>query len=169
MTELTWQSHPTPIGELEIAATDRGIALVAFGRTEAERKLRMHPELRLATEPDARAQAHLQLAARQIDEYFARERREFSVPLDLLGATGFLALAQQTLARIPYGETVSYGELAEMTGHPRAARAAGTACATNPLPILRPCHRVVRADGSLGQYGGTPAVKRFLLELEGGA
>lgn len=169
MTELTWQSHPTPIGELEIAATERGIALVAFGRAEAERKLRMHPELRLATEPDARAQAHLQLAARQIDEYFARERREFSVPLDLLGTTGFLALAQQTLARIPYGETVSYGELAEMTGHPRAARAAGTACATNPLPILLPCHRVVRADGSLGQYGGTPEVKRFLIELEGSA
>lgn len=167
MTQLTWRTYSAPIGELEIAATEHGIAMIAFGRAEFERKLRLMPELSLATEPDATASKWIDQAISELEEYFAGKRRDFSVPLDWLGATGFRPQTQDLLANIPYGETVTYGELAEMAGRPRAARAAGSACATNPLPLLRPCHRVLRSDGSIGQYGGTSEVKRYLLELEG--
>lgn len=166
MTQLAWCTHPTPIGDLELAATTKGLVLVAFGAAEAERKLHQMPAGLDADDLNA-AEAHLAQARRELDEYFARDRHEFEVPLDRTGATGFRAHAQLMLSRIPYGETVSYGELAEMSGRPRAARAAGSACANNPLPVVTPCHRVVRSDGSLGEYGGKPAAKRFLLDLEG--
>ena len=103
----------------------------------------------------------------QLREYFAGERRKFDLPLDLSGVTPFRAEVLRELSKVPYGETTTYAELARAVGNPKAVRAVGSTCATNPLPILIPCHRVLRADGQLGGYRGGEAAKRFLLRLEG--
>ncbi|PLA27578.1 methylated-DNA--[protein]-cysteine S-methyltransferase [Corynebacterium coyleae] len=106
------------------------------------------------------------LATQQIAEYFAGELRAFDVPLNLDGVTEFRAEVLRALMEVPYGETTTYGELARAVGRPKAVRAVGSACATNPLPILIPCHRVLRSDGALGGYRGGTEAKRFLLALE---
>jgi methylated-DNA-[protein]-cysteine S-methyltransferase len=105
--------------------------------------------------------------ARQLDEYFAGRRTAFDVALDRRLSAGFRRTVLDHLAAISYGCTESYAQVAVATGHPRAVRAVGTACATNPLPVVVPCHRVLRSDGSLGGYLGGLEVKRALLELEG--
>ncbi|MCT2087091.1 methylated-DNA--[protein]-cysteine S-methyltransferase [Microbacterium enclense] len=102
----------------------------------------------------------------QLEEFFAGRRRVFQIPLDWRLVTGFTRSALEAVRRIPYGEVASYGEVAIMAGSPGAARAVGTACATTPFSIVVPVHRVVRADGSIGEYGGHPQVKHFLLDLE---
>ena len=104
----------------------------------------------------------------QLDEYFDGKRRAFEVPLDWRLVGGFTRAALEATRRIPYGEVASYGEVAIMAGSPGAARAVGTACANTPFSIVVPVHRVVRADGSIGEYGGHPEVKHFLLDLENG-
>ncbi|MBY0688907.1 methylated-DNA--[protein]-cysteine S-methyltransferase [Microbacterium marinilacus] len=98
--------------------------------------------------------------------YFDGERRSFDVDLDWSLTTGFARDALRAACEIPYGQTASYGEVAAMAGRPRAARAVGTACRTTPFSLVVPVHRVVRADGSLGEYGSSPETKRFLVELE---
>ncbi|UUT35651.1 methylated-DNA--[protein]-cysteine S-methyltransferase [Microbacterium elymi] len=103
---------------------------------------------------------------RQLDEYFAGTRRAFALTLDWRLTRGFAQAALESVCDIPYGETAGYGEVAAMAGHPRAARAVGNACAHSPFSIVVPVHRVVRADGSIGGYGGRAEVKRFLLEHE---
>ena len=108
----------------------------------------------------------LDAVARQLDEYFSRRRRAFDVPVDLRLSRGFRHSVLTHLRQIPYGATESYAQVAAATGHPRAVRAAGSACATNPVPIVVPCHRVVRSDGSPGGYAGGPDAKRSLLTLE---
>jgi methylated-DNA-[protein]-cysteine S-methyltransferase len=113
-----------------------------------------------------RAAAIVRDAVRQLDEYFAGRRRCFELPLAPAG-TPFQQRAWQAIAAIPYGETRSYGEIAAAAGLPRASRAAGMACATNPIAVIVPCHRVLAADRSLRGYGGGLATKRWLLELEG--
>ncbi len=110
--------------------------------------------------------ARLDETARQLEEYFAGRRREFDLPLDLRLAHGFRRHVLDELRDVGYGTTVSYSELAQAAGNPRAVRAVGSACATNPIPIVIPCHRVLRSDGSLGGYGGGLHVKRALLDLE---
>jgi methylated-DNA-[protein]-cysteine S-methyltransferase len=105
--------------------------------------------------------------AREIEEYFAGRRHAFDVPLDLQLAHGFRRAVLAQLREIAYGATASYAAVARAAGHPRAVRAVGTACATNPLPVVVPCHRVVRSDGSIGQYVGGVAAKETLLSLEG--
>src|SRR5690606_30078071 len=110
--------------------------------------------------------AAVTLARRQLDEYFSGRRREFDVPLDWRLTAGFRRSVLRATARIPYGRTASYREVATEAGSPRAVRAAGTALATNPLPIVVPCHRVLRSDGAVGQYLGGPEVKVRLLGLE---
>lgn len=107
-------------------------------------------------------------AIAQLDEYFDGRRRTFEIPLDWRLVTGFTRDALQAVRRVPYGEVASYGEVAVMAGSPGAARAVGTACAHTPFSIVVPVHRVVRADGSIGEYGGHPEVKHFLLDLENG-
>ena len=102
----------------------------------------------------------------QLEEYFAGRRRRFDLPLDLRLAHGFRRQVLEELQDVAYGTTVSYSDLARAAGSPRAVRAVGSACATNPIPIVIPCHRVLRHDGSLGGYGGGVEVKRALLELE---
>jgi methylated-DNA-[protein]-cysteine S-methyltransferase len=106
------------------------------------------------------------VAAQQLDEYFAGERQQFDLPLDWRLVRGFTRAALEAVRGIPYGETAGYGEVAATAGSPRAARAVGTACATTPFSIVVPVHRVVRADGSIGEYGGHPEDKAFLLDLE---
>ena len=166
LLEIAYRVVPTPVGPLLIAATDQGVVTVAFGHDDPgyERALGVLAEKvspRLVEAPD-----RLQGPARQFEEYFGGVRRSFDVPLDLRLSGGFRREALGEIARIPYGRSRSYGEVAAATGNPRAVRAVGTACATNPLPILIPCHRVLRADGTPGGYGGGLDAKRWLLSLE---
>lgn len=107
--------------------------------------------------------------ARELDQYFSGARRTFDLPLDLSLSHGFRQLVQRHLPEIAYGRTLSYGEVARLVGNPKAVRAVGTACATNPLPVVVPCHRVLRADGTLGGYAGGAAAKSVLLDLESAA
>jgi methylated-DNA-[protein]-cysteine S-methyltransferase len=104
--------------------------------------------------------------ARQLDEYFAGRRRIFDVPVDLQLSRGFRRAVLTHLMEIPYGATESYAIVARSAGNPKAVRAAGSACATNPIPLVVPCHRVVRSDGTYGQYRGGPEVKDKLLKME---
>lgn len=153
MYELRLYEMDTPIGRLGLVESARGVTKVLLPGDAFE-----HP---------VHAQEARTAAARQLEEYFAGTRREFTVPLDLDGLTPFRAQALRALSQVPYGETVTYTELARAAGSPKAVRAAGSACATNSLPLFIPCHRVLCADGSLGGYRGGEQAKRFLLALEG--
>lgn len=119
-------------------------------------------------EPAVRDDEALYPVVTQLEHYFAGELRSFDIPLDLAGLTPFTRAALEAIREIPYGETAGYGEVAITAGIPRAARAVGTACANTPISVVIPVHRVVRSDGSLGEYGGRPEVKRALLALESG-
>ena len=110
--------------------------------------------------------ASLDAVAQELDEYFERRRKTFDLPLDLRLATGFRRNVIAHLPDISYGATATYAEVARLVDNPKAVRAVGTACATNPLPLVVPCHRVVRSDGTAGQYVGGAAAKRTLLDLE---
>ena len=147
----------SPVGILTIAATDAGLHAIEF------------PRNRHAASRDAWQEgdhALLDRAARQLDEYFAAERRAFDLPLAPRG-TDFQRMVWRTLAGIGYGETISYAQLAQRVGKPTAMRAVGAANGRNPLPIVLPCHRVIGADGSLTGFGGGLPTKQFLLALEG--
>ncbi|GAA3212675.1 methylated-DNA--[protein]-cysteine S-methyltransferase [Microbacterium terregens] len=158
--------HPTPIGDVLTVTTDEGIVTLHPLRGPVEQELeRLTRALRSPLDRvDDDPAAHD--AGRQLDEYFSRGRREFDLTLDWRLVRGFTRAALEAVREIPYGETAGYGEVAAHAGSPRAARAVGTACATTPFSIIVPVHRVVRADGSIGEYGGHPEVKAFLLDLE---
>ncbi|MBF4563146.1 methylated-DNA--[protein]-cysteine S-methyltransferase [Microbacterium sp. VKM Ac-2870] len=166
-SSLLYSVHPTPIGEALIVVADGGLVAldvleVALGA--AERHLeRISTDLHAASVPDAAATAAI---TAQLDEYFAGDRRDFDLALDLGSVDGFARRALEAICTIPYGETASYGEVAILAGSPGAHRAAGSACARTPISIVIPAHRVVRSDGSIGEYGGHPERKRFLLDLE---
>lgn len=154
----------TPIGQLLVAHTARGIVRIAFESDDVAQVLeQLESELH---GPVVAAPGGLQGIAEQFNEYFAGQRREFDLELDYSLSGGFRQDVQKYLAEIPYGRTQSYQEVAESVGNPKAARAVGSACATNPIPIVLPCHRVVRTDGTLGGYGGGLHVKQMLLDLE---
>ena len=155
--------HDTPIGALLLAVTEVGVVGVEGG-DPVRALVRLEDDL--GAEPVERPAA-LDVVRRQLDEYFDGRRRAFDVPIDVRRSHGFYREVLDEVVHIPWGEVVSYGELAAMSGRPRAARAAGTAMASNPITVIRPCHRVVDADGRLGGYGGRPEVKRYLLALEG--
>ena len=150
-------SFDSPLGPLGLAASSRGLVEVSL-------RGRVAPH---GPEDDPAALAILDEAQRQLKEYFAGRRRDFDVPVDVDLGDGFRGRALAALSGVPYGETVTYGGLAELAGFPKAARAAGTACSTNPLAMFIPCHRVVPASGGIGKYGGGESMKRALLELEG--
>jgi methylated-DNA-[protein]-cysteine S-methyltransferase len=157
----------SPIGTLLLAATEDGLVRVAFEREGYDAVLQ---ELADRVSPRVlRAPARLDAAAKEIDEYFAGARRHFDLPLDRRLAHGFRREVLVELERIPYGGTRSYAQVARSAGRPTAVRAAGSACAANPLPIVVPCHRVVRTDGSVGAYRGGSDAKRLLLALEAAA
>lgn len=154
----------SPIGDVLIVTSDAGVvSLHPFdGPLEFELE-RLSLALRSGLTPDETSDSP---AADQLSEYFDGSRTTFDLPLDWQLVRGFTRAALQAVCDIPYGETASYGEVAIAAGSPGAARAVGTACATTPFSLVVPVHRVIRADGSLGEYGGHPETKRFLLELE---
>jgi len=164
LLDVAYAEVDSPIGPLLLAGTPRGLVKVAFaseGRDAALQTLAAQLSPRVLHAP-----ARLDEARRELDEYFAGRRRTFELPLDFSLTRGFRGLVQRRLADIAYGQTDSYRGVAEHVGNPKAVRAVGTACATNPLPIVLPCHRVLRSDGSLGGYGGGLDAKRTLLALE---
>ncbi|KAJ1684767.1 hypothetical protein LUZ63_020038 [Rhynchospora breviuscula] len=162
--DVAYRLLDSPLGELLVASTDRGVVRVGFAAAGHDAALE---ELATAISPRVlRAPGRLDAAARQLEEYFAGRRRRFDLPLDLRLANGFRLEVVEHLGEVGYGETASYARVAALVGRPRAVRAVGTACARNPLPVLVPCHRVVRSDGSVGEYAGGPAAKRALLALE---
>lgn len=158
--------HPSPVGEVLIVTADDGIVTLHPLREPLENELERLSRVLHSTPDHADDDPVAADAARQMDEYFAGERRRFDLPLDWRLVRGFTRVALEAVREIPYGETAGYGEIAATAGSPRAARAVGTACATTPFSIVVPVHRVVRADGSIGEYGGHPEDKLFLLELE---
>jgi methylated-DNA-[protein]-cysteine S-methyltransferase len=166
LLDVAYRTVDSPVGSLLIAATPAGLVRVAFsseGHDAVLQNLSDRISSRLLHAPK-----RLDAVARQLDEYFSGRRRTFDVPLDWQLSKGFRLVVLNHLAvDVGYGTTASYGTLARLSGSPKAVRAVGTTCATNPIPVVVPCHRVVRADGALGGSRGGPAAKRALLELEG--
>jgi len=150
----------SPVGSLFLTATDDGLTHVTFAESSGDGP-RGVPGTGEATRV-------LRETERQLGQYFAGRRRKFDLPLAPAG-TEFQLATWTELTRIPYGETISYGELARRIGRPRAVRAVGAANGANPISVIVPCHRVIGADGTLVGYGGGLAIKRHLLSLEGHA
>lgn len=164
LLEVAYRTVDSPVGPLLLAATPKGLVRIAYQREGFDAVLetlaaRISPRVLAAPHP-------LDAAATELEEYFAGRRRVFDLPLDHALSSGFRAVVQQHLPEIAYGRTRTYKEVAELVGNPRAVRAVGTACATNPLPVVVPCHRVLRSDGSLGGYLGGLEAKSTLLDLE---
>jgi len=162
--DVAYTTIDTPVGPLLLAATGQGLVRVAFEREGFDAVLgtlaaKLSPRIR-------RAPRRLATAARQLDDYCAGVRTGFDLPLDYSLSSGFRQLVQRHLPAIAYGHTESYREVAQSVGSPKAVRAVGTACATNPLPVVVPCHRVLRTDGTLGGYIGGLDAKSTLLDLE---
>ena len=159
IVDVRYDVIDTPVGELLIAATERGLARIHFDPNGDEDELARVFGVRVLRSP-------LDEVRRELDEYFAGSRRDFDLRLDLRVAA-FNAEVLAELARVPYGITTTYGALAAKVGHPKAARAVGTVMNRNPIPIVLPCHRVLGANGSLTGYAGGLDRKLQLLQLEG--
>ena len=162
--DIAYRTVDTPVGPLLLAGTAVGLVRVAFAVEDHDTVLaaladRVSPRI-------LRSPARLDDAARQLDQYFSRSRTSFDVPVDLRLAQGFRRSVIEHLRAIGYGRRQTYAEVAGAVGSPRAVRAVGTACAHNPLPVVIPCHRVVRSDGTSGQYVGGAAAKQTLLDFE---
>jgi len=166
LVEVAWAEIDTPVGGMLLAATNEGLVRVALSRAEEDVFLED-----LADNVSPRVVEHpkrLDAVRRQFDEYFHGDRMSFDVDVDWQLSHGFRRSVLEILrSQVPFGHVVSYKELAERAGHPRASRAVGTAMATNPVPIVVPCHRVLRTGGALGGYGGGLDMKLHLLRLEG--
>ena len=152
---LIHRDYSSPVGKLRLVASSTGLRAVLW-----------EEDARYAFESKPATSKLLTQVAKQLDEYFAGRRHAFDLPLDWRLSAGFRRTVLSHLPEIGYGHTASYSAVAQLAGRPRAVRAVGTACATNPLPLVVPCHRVVRADGSMGGYRGGPEAKRTLLTLE---
>jgi methylated-DNA-[protein]-cysteine S-methyltransferase len=164
LLDVAYELHDTPVGRLLIAVTDHGVCEIHYDAdpdVEAERLARLFGT-RVLRSPRPTDEAR-----RQLDEYFAGERHEFDLEVDLRPAREFGRAVLEQLARVPYGELTTYGTLAARAGRPRAARAVGSVMNRNPVPIVLPCHRVVGSTGALVGYAGGLDRKRTLLELEG--
>lgn len=155
----------SPVGPVWVGSTSTGICTVGLGDGQPEGFFAWLSRRIGAEQPREKPEA-LEAALAQLREYFSGGRRVFDLPLDVRG-TAFQRAAWSKVARIPYGATMTYGEIARRIGKPRAARAVGAAMAANPLPLLVPCHRVIGANGSLVGYGGGLEMKAALLRLEG--
>ncbi len=162
LVDVAYGLADSPVGELLVAVTDRGLCRISYQPDEAldELAVQFGPRvLRLPKRVDA--------ARRELDEYFAGKRRAFAVATDLSPVPPFQRAALEELARVPFGQLITYGRLAARIGRPKAARAVGGAMNRNPIPIVLPCHRVVGANGSLVGYAGGLERKQTLLRLEG--
>jgi methylated-DNA-[protein]-cysteine S-methyltransferase len=164
LVDVAWTVEDSPVGPLILASTPEGVVRISFGpedETIAELAEQVSPRV-------LRVPRRLDPVRRELGEYFAGRRQVFEVPLDWRLSRGFRRTVLGELARgVPYGRTVSYKELAELAGSPKASRATGSAMATNPIPIVVPCHRVLRTGGDLGGYGGGLEAKLWLLRHEG--
>ena len=160
----TWTD--SPIGPLLLAATPEGLVRVGFGTTEDgdavldDLAVRVSPRV-------LEAPRRLDEVRRELDEYFAGQRRDFDLPLDWRLTSGFRRRVLEAVAAIPYGSVRTYRDVAAEAGNLKASRAAGSACGSNPIPVVVPCHRVLRTGGGLGGYGGGLDKKELLLTLEG--
>jgi methylated-DNA-[protein]-cysteine S-methyltransferase len=164
LVDVAYRTLDSPVGSLLLARTDRGLVRVAFAVQDHDAVLQ---SLSDGISPRVlEAPGRLDDVARELDEYFAGRRTTFDVPLDLQLLHGFRRVVVEHLPDVAYGRTATYAEMAARAGSPKAVRAVGTACALNPLPLVLPCHRVVRSDGSPGQYAGGADAKRALLALE---
>lgn len=164
LVDVAYRVVDSPVGPLLLAGTEAGLVRVAFA---VEGHNAVLEQLATAISPRVLlAPARLESAARELGEYFEGHRRRFDLPLDFQLSHGFRREVLGHLPEIGYGHTASYASVAAMTSSPRAVRAVGTACARNPLPLVVPCHRVVRSDGSQGAYLGGPEAKSLLLALE---
>ncbi|MCR6690037.1 methylated-DNA--[protein]-cysteine S-methyltransferase [Cellulomonas sp.] len=162
--DVAYRTVDSPVGPLLLAVTPVGLVRVAFAVQDHDAVL---TDLAARISPRVlEAPARLDQAARELDEYFAGRRRAFDVPVDLRLLHGFRRTVVEHLAALGYGSTASYAQVAAAAGSPRAVRAVGTACALNPVPVVLPCHRVVRSDGSPGRYAGGAAAKELLLAQE---
>ena len=171
LIDVAYASVDSPFGKLLVARTDRGVVRLKLpgGRDsqitddEALEALATYVSPRVLEAP-----SRLDEERRELEEYFEGKRDRFDVPVDWsLTSAGFRSRALHAVARIPYGQTKTYAEIAKEAGNDRAFRAAGTACGRNPIPLIVPCHRVVQSGGGIGNYGGGPEMKRALLDLEG--
>jgi methylated-DNA-[protein]-cysteine S-methyltransferase len=166
--DVAYRTIDTPVGPLLLAATERGLVRVAYASENHDAVLqtlanRISPRI-------LHAPARLDPVATELEEYFAGVRHAFDLPLDWRLSSGFRnAVLHHLASDVGYGQTASYGTVARLAGNPKAVRAVGSACATNPLPVVVPCHRVVRSDGSMGGYLGGEDAKRTLLNLEAAA
>jgi methylated-DNA-[protein]-cysteine S-methyltransferase len=166
LLDVAYATLDTPLGTSLVAATRRGLVRVALPNENLDQVLS-----KLAAELSPRIleyPSRLDEARRELDEYFEGRRDHFELPLDWrLSHPGFYRKVLRATSRVPFGAVITYREAAGRAGNPRAFRAAGTALGSNPIPIVVPCHRVIRSGGEVGNYGGGPEMKRFLLELEG--
>ncbi|MGV1049697.1 MAG: methylated-DNA--[protein]-cysteine S-methyltransferase [Solirubrobacterales bacterium] len=164
LLDVAYTTADSPFGTLLLASTPRGLVRVGLPNQDAEDLL---VDLAARVSPRVlEAPAELDEARRELDLYFAGKLERFELPIDWRLSNGFQLAVQRGIARIPYGETRTYTEMAKRAGNERAVRAAGTACGRNPLPLVVPCHRVLRSGGGLGGYGGGLPMKRALLDLE---
>jgi methylated-DNA-[protein]-cysteine S-methyltransferase len=162
--DVSYRTVDSPVGTLLLAATEAGLVRIAYaseGHDTVLRTLADRISPRILNAP-----ARLDGPARELGEYFDGQRRSFDLRLDWRLATGFRRAVLGRLPDIGYGQTVSYAAVAGLAGNPKAVRAAATACATNPLPVVVPCHRVIYSDGRIGRYLGGAEAKRLLLDLE---
>ncbi|WP_238390730.1 MULTISPECIES: methylated-DNA--[protein]-cysteine S-methyltransferase [unclassified Mycolicibacterium] len=165
--DVAYRIIDSPVGPLLVAATEHGLVRVAYAREDHNAVLQQ-----LADKISPRilhAPTRLDTVSRQLDEYFAGNRHTFDIALDWRLSAGFRSTVLHHLPEIGYGHTASYAAVAQLAGNPKAVRAVGSACATNPLPVVVPCHRVVRSDGAMGGYLGGVEAKRILLDLEAAA
>jgi methylated-DNA-[protein]-cysteine S-methyltransferase len=165
LLDIAYRTVDSAVGPLLLAATRSGLLRVAFaseGHDSVLQNLSEHVSPRILEAP-----TRLDPTARQLDEYFTGHRHSFDVALDWSLSHGFRRTVLEHLnTDVTYGATASYAALARLSGSPKAVRAVGTACATNPIPIVVPCHRVIRSDGTVGAYRGGAVAKRVLLDLE---
>jgi methylated-DNA-[protein]-cysteine S-methyltransferase len=164
LLDVAYDLVDTPIGTLLVAATERGLCRIAY---DAEPERELDVLARAFGIRVLRSARPIDPARRQLDEYFEGKRQRFELAVDLKLQADFNRRVLRELARVPYGEVVTYGELAARAARPRAARAVGTVMNRNPLPIVLPCHRVIGANGKLVGYGGGLERKETLLRLEG--
>ncbi len=165
LLDVAYARTDSPFGPLLLAGTPLGLVRVGLPNQDAEAQLE---ELAARISPRVlEAPARLDAARRELDLYFEGKLHEFDLPLDWSLSGGFRQRVLRAIDAIPYGETRTYTEMAAIAGNERAVRAAGTACGSNPIPLVVPCHRVLRVGGALGGYGGGLPMKEALLELEG--
>jgi methylated-DNA-[protein]-cysteine S-methyltransferase len=165
VVDVAYTEVDSPIGRLLLVATHTGLVRLGFGDEDHDALLddvagRLSPRV-------VELPARLDRVRRELDEYFAGRRHDFDVPLDWSLSAGFRQRVLKAIASIPFGEVRTYRDMATAAGNPAAVRAAGSACGSNPIPLVVPCHRVLRTGGGLGGYGGGLDLKRRLLQLEG--